>query len=184
MSVPFVAVPFSSSSSSSSSIIIINYMPVPLFRPSSLACLYLFYGSVDGVARLVEAAGGLLALGDDLLVKVPPLQRTHPPRVPHALEVLDPRRIVQQHSAARLADALRERKGGGARWHGNVEVKQIIPPSKFEQFVSGSHSLPSSPCKYVCQVNHVLSNFGGKSCRATRRAAAAAAGCIHVLQIP
>lgn len=96
-------------------IVIITCMSGHYQCHESLAWLYLFHGSVDGVARLVEATGRLLALGDDLLVEVPPLQRPHTPRVPHALEELGPRRVVQQNSAARLADALRERKGGGAR---------------------------------------------------------------------
>lgn len=79
---------------------------------------YLFHGAVDSVARLVEAGGGLLALGDDLLVQIAPLQRSHPPRVAHSLEVLDSGRIVQQHSTARLADTLRGEGGNAGRAHG------------------------------------------------------------------
>lgn len=75
------------------------------FAPFFCVC-YLFHRAVDSVARVVVAGGGLLALGHDFLVQVAPLQGPHPPGVSHPLQVFHARRLVQQHPAAGLADAL------------------------------------------------------------------------------
>lgn len=72
-----------------------SHTHTPLKLRTTKPSTYLFHGAVDRVARLVEAGGGLLALGHDFFVQVAPLQRPHPPRVSHSLEELDSRRVVQ-----------------------------------------------------------------------------------------